>query len=173
MRRWKLTEENLFVITPIAWCLVLILAVAGCGTVAPPAQVDEAQGPSELDEQAVLEAHQAWTRACERGDVDTMVGLLDREAHLLFHPRRYDRFDELEETRQGLEAMFARLGESSWSDAHVEVHQRGDVAWLTSHFVIEWGNSSEPFVGRGTEVWSRSSDGWRLAHGHWSPDPER
>jgi len=162
MRRW---------IVPIACSSVVILVVAGCGTVSPPAPVDEAQ-PSEFDEEAVIEAHRAWTGACERGDVDTLVGLLDREAHLLFHPRQYDRFDEIEETRQGLEAMFARLGESTWSDAHVELHQRGDVAWLTSHFVIESG-SSEPLVGRGTEIWTRSSDGWRLSHGHWSPDPER
>jgi ketosteroid isomerase-like protein len=161
MRRWNCSG------------FVLVLAVVGCGTVTPPAEVDEVQAPSELEEQAVVEAHRAWTRACERGDVDTLIGLVDSEAHLLFHPRQYDRFDEIEETRQGLEAMFAGLGESTWSDAHVEVHQRGDVAWLTSHFVIESERLPVPLVGRGTEIWTRSSDGWRLSHGHWSPDPER
>lgn len=125
------------------------------------------------DRQAILDAHQAMVEAYQTGDTEGFLLLMEKsEDLLLYHPRVDDRWQGIEAVRRSLPMMFSRLGKSTWLDVHLAVSLNGDVGWLTSHIVIESPNFETPFTGRGTEVWVRHGDNWRLAHGHWSANPE-
>jgi ketosteroid isomerase-like protein len=153
--------------------IVSALAVlAGCaGSESEREPVGEASDRETV--QAVIAAHERLTRAIETGDLEGVVGLLEPTSDLLiFHPRRESRFDRVGEVREGFERMFRRLVSAEWTSAHSAVATRGDVAWHTSHVVLESENLEEPFLGRATEIWVRGEVGWRLAHAHWSATPE-
>jgi ketosteroid isomerase-like protein len=159
---------------------LLALAASGCAKEAEP-EPREGEGEptaaaprdSEADRQGVIEAHQAFVRAWETADVEGVVSLLDAAPPLLiFHPKLRSRFDSLAEVRAGLGRMFSKIGGARWVEAHPVVTVRGDVAWLTTHVAVESDNV-DPVMVRGTEIWLRESAGWKLAHAHWSPDPEQ
>jgi len=145
------------------------LTLLGC---VGPTLTEDVADP-EADAQAVVDAHHAFVDAYQRGNARDLVLALDKTGDLLiFHAERQDRWTSVEEVQQNVGLMFARLGESKWSDVHLDVKVEGDVAWLTSHVVIESPNLAVPFTGRGTEVWVRRGGNWRLTHAHWSPNPE-
>ncbi len=158
-----------------AWLPLLVglvgVAVVGCSASSGLRRHDDAKVAK--DAAAVVAAHEALIRAYEAGDVDGFVGLLDPSPGLLiYHPRLVHRYTGIDEVVGSLPRMFGRLRGASWVDAHTAVHVDGDVAWLNSHILIEAPGMMEPFVGRGTEIWLRRGGAWRLAHGHWSPNPE-
>lgn len=144
------------------------LVVSGCqapGSAPSPTSL-------ERDRDAVVKAHEALVDGYERGDVAAFVRVLDPSADLLvIHPRLEERFDGIDEVRREIPRMFERLGGAQWSDYHVVVSVHGDVAWLTSHVLVESRNVPDPFLGRGTEIYIRRPDGWKLIHGHWSSAP--
>lgn len=149
---------------------LVLLAAAGC---APAPGTARGSADPALDRQAILDAHQEMVEAYQRGDAEAFLMLMEKtDSLLLYHPRVDDRWQGIEAVRQNLPRMFTNLGQSSWIDVHVAVTVNGDVGWLTSHTVIESPNVEVPFTGRGTEVWVRHGDNWRLAHGHWSANPE-
>ncbi len=155
--------------------LIFILVVASC---AAPSDGDSGAGApatrnTQADYDAVVAAHKSLVNAYEAADVAAYTALLDPEVELLlFHPRLSDRFVGVDETREKLSQMFSRISPAHWLDVHPSVVVEGDVAWYTSHVLVESTNLPTPFVGRGTEVWIRRDSRWRLAHGHWSPNPE-
>jgi ketosteroid isomerase-like protein len=155
---------------------MLSLGLLAGGCAAPNQSVPESRGePTDVvaDSQAVIDAHRTLVQAYESGDADAFTDMLVATPQLLiFHPLMENRFDGIEEVRENLGSMFTRLGQASWLDAHPVVIVKGDVAWLTTQLVIESPNLEAPFVGRGTELWLRQGDGWRLVHGHWSRIPE-
>lgn len=162
---------------PIPFCALILIAaaVAGCEPVRRPVGETGVAGPPDAaaDRAAVVDAHQALLKAYEEGDVDGYVDLLDPTAELLiFHPSMRGRFDGVEKVRREMGGMFARFQGADWSDHHPIVLVKGDVAWITAQIQIEAPGLDPPFVGRGTEIWVRRQDGWRLAHGHWSSSPE-
>lgn len=149
------------------------LLVAAC--VGPADTGDASNGAEgERAREAVIEAHRSLVEAFEAGDSETFAAALEAEPGLLvFHPYLENRFDGPEEVSRGLGQMLDRLGpDVRWLDVHPAVRVRGEVAWLTSHVMIESPAMQQPFVGRGTEVWIHSGDGWVLAHAHWSENPE-
>jgi len=128
---------------------------------------------AEDDRQAVIDAHEALVRAYEGSDVEAFVAGLDPSPEvLIFHPRMQSRFDSVEKIRLEMGRMFARLGETRWTDVHASVRVEGDAAWLTAQIVIESPNVEPAFVGRATEIYLRREGRWRLTHAHWSADPE-
>jgi ketosteroid isomerase-like protein len=165
--------------------IVLALTLAGCQTATSTQEQEEVPAPDsapapvpaaadpERDHDAVVAAHRALIGAYEAGDVDAFVRGLDPSAELLvFHPQQRSRFEGIDEVRRELGPMFARMRGSSWSDHHALVTVEGDVAWLTAHVLIESTALESPFAGRGTEIFVRRTDGWKLIHGHWSMSPE-
>jgi ketosteroid isomerase-like protein len=124
-------------------------------------------------EHEVLEAHRALILAYETSDHGAFLDLLlPSEDLLIFHPTLEDRFEGIEEAREEVGRMFGRYDELTWTEAHPELIVRGEVAWVTSHVLVESPDLEHPFVGRASEVWVRHNDEWRLAHGHWSQQPE-
>jgi ketosteroid isomerase-like protein len=165
------------ILTPkavVAFGMCLILAQTACQRgPSEPAAVQPPSRDVEQDEQAVIAAHQALIHAYQSADVDAFTRLLASSPDLLiFHPRLESRFDGVDEVKQSMGRMFERLSKATWSDHHAIVRVEGDAAWLTSHVQIESAGMKTPFVGRGTEIWVRQPEGWRLVHGHWSENPE-
>jgi len=155
-------------------CLFAIVAgVSTGGCKAPPTAP-----PSRLEvqpeiQQALIDAHTKLIEAYESGNVDQYVSMLDPSSDLLiFHPMSEDRFESVEEIREKMPRMFARIGKVTWTDAHPVVIQRGDIAWITSNFLLDSPELDYHFIGRGTEIWVRDGDRWRLIHGHWSKQPD-
>lgn len=162
----------------LGFLLVAVAAGAilvGCG--GPVPQVDDTGDPGgegELSaEHDVLEAHQALILAYETSDHGAFLDLLLPSSDLLiFHPTLEDRFEGIEEAREQVGDMFGRYDELTWTEVHLSLLVRGEVAWVTSNVLVESPDLEHPFVGRSTEVWVRHNDDWRLAHGHWSAQPE-
>jgi len=158
----------------LAALAAVAVAVLSCVAPPPPAGGTTRAADPDRDTRAVIEAHEALIEAYETADTDAFVALLEPSAELLiFHPRLVDRFDGIDRAKQGLARMFERLGGAKWSVFHPIVIVRGEVAWVTSHVLIESPTLEAPLLGRGTEIWVRRGEGWRLVHGHWSEDPTR
>ncbi len=160
--------------TRLLLSVVCVLVAASC---AAPSDGDAGGAPAvrdtKADYDAVVAAHESLVQAYEAADVSAYTALLDPEVELLlFHPKLSDRFVGIDETREKLSQMFSRIAPANWLDVHPAVVVEGDVAWYTSHVLVESTSLATPFVGRGTEVWVRRDSRWRLAHGHWSPNPE-
>jgi len=149
--------------------IVLATSLFGCQPPAPPAEPGEAVPLDEdRDRAAVVEAHRALVAAYEAGDVDAFVDLLDTSGELLiYHPAVDSRFDGVEDVRRSMGRMFEKMAGATWTDHHALVTTHGDAAWLTAQVLIELPEA-EPFIGRATEIFVRTPEGWKLAHAHWS-----
>jgi hypothetical protein len=150
------------------------LTLAGCsgGGGQPYGEEPAAAVSPEMARADLVDAHRALLRAYEGADVEAFVGLMDPSPELLiFHPLHEGRFDGVDEVRDQLGNMFTTLGPAFWSEVHTQASIEGDVGWVSYHLVIQKQGGGEAFVGRGTEVWVRRADGWKLTLGHWSPDP--
>lgn len=144
--------------------------IGGCGPAeqAEPPAADPAESRGE-----VLAAHEALVAAYERTDAEAFRALIDDgSGFLVFHPLTESRFDEETVAEGGLDRMFGQIRGAHWTDVHLDVGVHGNTAWVTSHVLLESASLDAPFVGRGSEVWVRRPDGWRLVHGHWSENPE-
>ncbi len=140
----------------------------------PPPQAAPAASQATSGEPALIEAHQALHQALGSQNVEGVVALLDSSPKLLiFHPLLEDRFDSIDAVRSKLPEMFKHLGKASWTEVHPEAVQIGNVGWITSNLLIESPALPSPFIGRGTEIWVKEANGWRLIHAHWSEVPQR
>ena len=163
---------------PVLFVAALALGLTACpapdqggGTATERATGSETKVAS--DEAGLIAAHKEFIRAYENGDAERIAALLDPTRRLhIFHPFLENRFDGIEAAREGLARMTARLGESSWTEVHPSVMTEGNIGWVTAQVLIKSPNLPEPFVGRGTEIWIKYDDGWRLIHGHWSMNAE-
>jgi ketosteroid isomerase-like protein len=153
----------------VAVCTVLALVIA-CKA-PPPAPPSRSEVSPEV-QQALIKAHTALIQAFQDGDVDAFVRLLDPSPNLLiFHPMAEDRFTSIAEIREAMPEMFAKMGKATWTDAHPIIIQRGDIAWITSNFLLDSSDVPYHFVGRSTEIWVHDGASWRLIHAHWSEQP--
>ena len=151
---------------------LLALLTTACSSPAPPAGTDTAQSDPVADRASVVKAHEAVLAAMESSDGAALEALLDDGPDLLvFHPAIETRFDGRTEISEGLSRMLGRGGSIDIVEVHLQVQVVGDVAWLTSHLLLELPGTDDAFTGRGTEVWRRRDDGWRLVHAHWSNHP--
>jgi ketosteroid isomerase-like protein len=146
----------------------LLIVLAGCSPAPAPEPAAPLRDPGQ-DLADVVAAHRMLVQAYRAGDTDTFVGLLDPSPQLLvFHPFLQNRFDGIEKVRSAAPAMFARLGQSQWTDVHPSAVVEGDVAWLTGQVLIEPAGRDRPFVGRGTEIWVRRETSTRRSSLHTS-----
>jgi hypothetical protein len=147
----------------------VVLLGTGCGG---PQTPTASEGKTGSDQAAVVTAHKQLLAALSAADADGFAGLLDPSPDLLiFHPLLADRFDGVEMVRRNLPAMFTKLGKATWTEVHPLVVFRDGVAWITYYVLVEAANLPRPFAGRGTEIWNRTEEGWRLVHAHWSQTP--
>jgi ketosteroid isomerase-like protein len=156
-----------------SFLVAVLAAVAACQSPPPPTPSPARETHDPLVDRAdVVEAHETLLAAMEKGDAQAVTALLDT-AHdvLVFHPETADRFDGPEAIAEGIATMLAKHGPVDVTEVHLQAWVDGDVAWLTSHVLLESPELPQAFAGRGTEVWRRTEGGWRLAHAHWSKQP--
>ena len=154
------------------------LVLSCCAIVLLSASLATPTGAGESAEDAlrtaVMQSHEQLVQAFEKGDADGFAALLEPSGELLFfHPIYENLFVGGDRTLDGLRRMFRLMGAAEWTDITTKVRVLGDVAWVmtTSHVVSK--RHSLSMDNRGTEVWVNTQSGWRLAHGHWSLNPER
>jgi ketosteroid isomerase-like protein len=152
------------------------LSVLACGGEAEQVPAEPEPAPEEGTSArmgAVIVAHEALTAAYQAADAEAFTALLDSSPEFtIFHPVMQSRFGSAEELTANLAAMFKRMGEIEWTDAHPAIVVEGDVAWVTSNVLIQSPDLDRAFVGRGTEIWVLRGESWKLIHGHWSENPE-
>jgi ketosteroid isomerase-like protein len=153
--------------------LIGILAVlAGCAAEPQPVVPPPDPGDPIADRVQIVDVHETLLAAMEAGDGQAVLELFDdRHDVLVFHPELETRFDGRDEIAVGLARMMERLAPVDLTEVHLQVWTEGDVAWLTSHLLLESDALEEPVAARSTEVWRRNEDGWKLAHAHWSTHP--
>lgn len=154
--------------------LAAVLATVTACPAPPPADPPPPLETTDpfADRADVVEVHEALLAAMEAGDGSAVAALLD-SAHdiLVFHPAVETRFDGADAISAGIGRMLGKNAPVEITEVHLQVWVDGDVAWLTSHLLLESPRVAEPFAARGTEVWRRTDGGWRLAHAHWSGQP--
>jgi ketosteroid isomerase-like protein len=124
----------------------------------------------ETDHDTILRIHEMWN------EVNRTWSLEGFEQYLTDD---YVCFAGQGDVIRGLETFmleFETLSESAkggrWemdiSDRVIEV--AGDAAWVHYEFALRGWFDSEPFNerGRGTEIYRRTADGWKMALGHFS-----
>ena len=160
-----------FVLVPFALAIVLA-AITACQAPPPVAQPPVETTDPFADRVDVVAVHEALLAAMEAGDGPSVAALID-PAHdvLVFHPAVETRFDGPDAIAAGVERMLTENAPVEITEVHLQVWVDGDIAWLTSHLLLESPSLAEPFAGRGTEIWRRTDSGWRLVHAHWSGQP--
>lgn len=122
---------------------------------------------AENDEQAIRDVHRGWADDTAAGDLDALVATIadDVVSYEMAGKMSYDGIDEVREVcREGLEASD---GPVRWETPDLRVAVGGDLAvsWGIDHLTPA-GEDTVP--SRGTRVFRRTPDGWRMVHQHLS-----
>ena len=135
------------------------------------ARIDEPiRAPISADEEAVLAANQAFYDAFEAADIDAMSALWERSARALCtHPGWA--------TRRGWGpiaaswfALFRNQQHLQFIITRPEVVVQGDVGWVTlDENLLDSGAGGTGGTVSALNVFTRSSDGWRMVVHHGSP----
>jgi uncharacterized protein (TIGR02246 family) len=127
---------------------------------------DESPVP-DADEHAVREVHRRWAADTAAGDLDALVAPIADDVVSYEHagPLQYVGIDDVREVcRAGLEASPDPV---RWEIPDLRVVTGGDLA-------VSWGideitpGDGETVRSRGTRVFRRTAEGWRMVHQHLS-----
>lgn len=143
---------------------VAAFAFLAAATLAHGAQ----EPPTATAEAGPVAAVEAFHRALASGDGAAALALLDDDV-VIFESGGAERSaDEYAHHHLGADMEFAAATERRVTDR--QVHEKGDLAWVTT-----WSEARGTFRGRaialqGTEtmVLERQAGGWRIVHVHWS-----
>ncbi|HEY7409424.1 MAG TPA: nuclear transport factor 2 family protein [Vicinamibacteria bacterium] len=132
-------------------------------------------GPPERpdDETALREANERFYRALEALDLPAMESLWVREPWVrCIHPG-WDALVGWEAVRQSFEQIFVGTRWIRVTPTQVTVKPFGDVALVTCAENITASNEGEVgvAVAQATNLFLRTSQGWRMIHHHASPAP--
>ena len=121
----------------------------------------------------LLNLHRTHVRAWEQKSFDHFRHLYSHEAVIfnIVPPPRFSDFKSFENT---LQQYFAQIKEVSVLTSNIQIEVEGDVAWITSQYLMAYHQNGQLFRqnGRWTEVYRQDEEGeWKLMHLHSSPDP--
>ena len=121
----------------------------------------------------LLNLHRTHVRAWEQKSFDHFRHLYSHEAVIfnIVPPPRFSDFKSFENT---LQQYFAQIKEVSVLTSNIQIEVEGDVAWITSQYLMAYHQNGQLFRqnGRWTEVYRQDEQGeWKLMHLHSSPDP--
>jgi uncharacterized protein (TIGR02246 family) len=131
---------------------------------------------TQIDEE-IRERVDAWTRASASGDIEAIM------AQYLPGVRAFDaigepQFDGAGAYRKHWETCLGYMTPGMTFEARQVRVEAGD-ALAVAHFIVACGGPGEDGseqigYSRGTQVYRRTADGWRIAHEHFSMpiDPE-
>jgi ketosteroid isomerase-like protein len=151
-------------------CLALALPAAALPhqDAAPP--TDAGIAPAAQPAVAVVEAFSAALKA---GDFDRVRALLADDVLVLESGGAERSEQEYFASHAGADAAFLR-------EAHVQVTGRtariaGNIAWVGTESELHASKDGSPFtlLSSETMILSRTPDGWRIVHIHWSSRPKK
>jgi uncharacterized protein (TIGR02246 family) len=122
---------------------------------------------AEQDEQAIRDVHRQWVDDTAAGDLDGLVATIadDVVSYELAGKMAYVGIDEVREVcREGLEASDGPVG---WAIPDLRIAVGGDLAvsWGIDHLTPA---GEDTVRSRGTRVFRRTPEGWRMVHQHLS-----
>ncbi|MEJ2636906.1 MAG: nuclear transport factor 2 family protein [Calditrichia bacterium] len=87
-----------------------------------------------------------------------------------FSSTTHDRFQGKDELRKTFEYYLAEADNSTYEIMEPEIMQFGDIAVLSFYWKVklERGGKVKEVPGRGTHVYRRSGDEWKIVHEHFS-----
>ncbi len=120
----------------------------------------------------LLNIHRRHVKAWEQKNVGILREIFADRA-VIFNtvpPPRFSDFKTFENTAL---QYFERLSELTFFTSGIQIEVRGDVAWITSQYLMTYqlDDSFYRQNGRWTEVYSKDNGDWKLTHLHSSPDP--
>lgn len=128
------------------------------------------------DEQAILDIHKGWLLANRVGDNDWVNAALSEDAIMcntnggVYRGRAHwaALWDLYRLRVKGDKRTGGRP--PLMTSQQVVLRVNGDMGWISyrSKFVGKRDGNVIPTQARGTEVYERLSDGWRMVHGHFS-----
>lgn len=143
----------------LATCVFLVATTLALGAEEPPIATPEG-GP--------VAAVEAFHQALARGDGAAALALVDDEV-VIFESGGAERSaDEYAHHHLGADMELAAATRRRVTDR--QVHEKGDVAWVTTCSETRGTFRERPIASRGTEtmILERQAGGWRIVHIHWS-----
>lgn len=135
---------------------------------------------AENEKDFVRELHNGWVRANYVADTDWLEKNVapGGPGAFVFYNSAGSNFYGLTETvdlwkrlREAAVKSNPKGGRAHFDDFDVRVRVNGDIAWVTyrANFEADMGEYGKvSTASRGTEIWERSDDEWRLVHLHAS-----
>jgi ketosteroid isomerase-like protein len=117
----------------------------------------------------IVEIEEALAEAFNRRDLSKVLSVFDGEM-IGFSSTTHDRIEGLDRLRETFE-HYLEEGESvEYTISDVRVQPFGDVAIASLHWVVNLrtGSHSHAIPGRGTHVFQKEKDEWRIVHEHFS-----
>ncbi|MDZ7374900.1 MAG: nuclear transport factor 2 family protein [candidate division KSB1 bacterium] len=120
-------------------------------------------------EQHLVELEQRQVEAFNRRAIDEVLAHFD-PALVGFSSTRHDRLHGLEDLRKTFHYYLDQAEEVSYEIQDPEVVVYGDVAIVTFYWVVRLtdGGRTRSVRGRGTHVYLRRNDSWKVVHEHFS-----
>ncbi len=120
----------------------------------------------------LLGLHRQHVKAWEQKNLEQLREIYAQDAVIfnMVPPPRFSDFKTFENTAQ---QYLSRFNELTFFTSNIQIEIRGDVAWITSLYLMAYHSEGQlhRHSGRWTEVYSRVNGYWRLNHLHSSPDP--
>ncbi len=121
----------------------------------------------------LLNLHRQHVKAWEQKSLDHLRDLYSVDA-VVFNVLPPPRFSDFKTFENTLQQYFAQIRELSILTSNIQIEVHGDVAWITSQFLMAYQQNGRHFRqnGRWTEIYRQADTEWKLTHLHSSPDPQ-
>jgi uncharacterized protein (TIGR02246 family) len=126
-----------------------------------------------VDEAAVRQADQDWSKAAQTKKVDDWVAFYTDDAVIL--PPNAPKATGKEDIQKGIGELLSAPGLSiSWEPEKVEVARSGDLAYTQGKYLLTMNDAKgKPMTdhGKTSEIWKKQPDGrWKCTVDMWSSD---
>ncbi len=117
----------------------------------------------------LVQVEQACAEAFNRKDIPAILQHFD-DAIMGFSSTRHTRFYGKEELQKTFEYYLSEAEQVSYEFSEAEATEMGDVAILTFYWkvTLKSGDKTTEIPGRGTHVFRKTEDGWKIVHEHFS-----
>lgn len=120
----------------------------------------------------LLELHRRHVKAWEQKNLANLRRIYARDI-VIFNTVPPPRFSDFKTFENTVQQYFSRMGDLTFFTSNIQIEVRGDVAWITSLYLLAYQSRGQLIRqnGRWTEIYSQNNGDWKLIHLHSSPDP--
>ncbi|MBN2366647.1 MAG: DUF4440 domain-containing protein [Calditrichaeota bacterium] len=117
----------------------------------------------------LVDIEKKCARAFNQNDIDTILNYFSDDISG-FSSTEHDRFTDKKELRKTFEYYLSEADEVTYDIMEPAVVQYGDTAVLSFYWrvTIKTGNRRIEIPGRGTHVYHKINDTWKIIHEHFS-----